>query len=234
MTDQNIKTETKIKLLKAEKNMILLAIIAFIILSIAEIMFFFAFIKHFNVVLIQFMIYIIISTVFIGSAVWHIKHYRKYFSCSTGMMIGMTVGMMSGFMMGAIVGATNGMFIGSLVGLSTGIGIGVWCTRTCGIMSTLESMMAGLMSGTMGAMISVMLISDNILLFMPILIGICSTTLAGMSYMVYKEHEEHRENLAKYDKYDMAIYLSAMFMFAIILTAIMVWGPKSILTVTIV
>lgn len=223
----------KIKLLKAEKNMLMLAIVGFIVLSITEIMFYFAFLKQSSIVLLQFMIYIIISTVFIGSTVWHIKHYREYFSCSTGMMIGMTVGMMSGFMIGAIIGATNGMFIGSVVGLFTGITIGVWCTRTCGIMSTIESMMAGLMAGTMGAMISVMLISDNILLFMPILIGICSITLAGMSYMIYKEHEEHREKIQKLDKYDMTIYLTAMFILAIVLTTIVIWGPKSVLTIGI-
>lgn len=219
--------------MKAEKNMIMLAIIAFVILSTAQAIFYFAFIKQASIAFLQFIVYIIISTVIIGAAVWHIKHYREYFSCSLGMMIGMTVGMMSGFMIGAIIGATNGMFIGSVVGMFTGIGIGVWCTRTCGIMSALESTMAGLMSGTMGAMISVMLISDNILLFMPMLIGVTSITLIGMSYMIYKEHEEHREKINKLDKYDMIIYISAMFIFSIALTAIITWGPKSVLALAL-
>ena len=141
----------------------------------------------------------------------------------------MIVGMMSGFMIGAILGATNGMFTGSLVGMLTGMAISAWCTRTCGIMSVLEGVMAGFMAGLMGAMTAVMLINDNLLLLMPLLIGSCAAMLGGMSYMVYKEHEEQRENTAKCDRYDMILYVSAMFIFTLAITTIILWGPRSVL-----
>jgi len=121
------------------------------------------------------------------------------------------------------------MFVGAAFGMFTGMAIGAWCTRTCGVMSVLEGLMGGLMAGLMGAMTTVMLINENLLLFMPLLIGSCALILGGMSYMIYREHMENREEIAKLDRYDMLTYLSAMFVFTIIVTIIIIWGPKSVL-----
>jgi len=179
----------------------------------------------------SYILYLVVSVVFIGSAVWHIKHYRHTFNCSIGMMVGMTVGMVSGFTIGAIVGATNGMFVGSVTGIIVGMGIGAWCTRTCGIMSVLEGLMAGLMAGLMGAMTTVMLINDNIALFMPILIGSCLLITGGMSYMIYKERKDDRKSIASPDGYDMINYIAVMFIVAVVITFIMVLGPKSAIAI---
>src|SRR3989338_235507 len=118
-----------------------------------------------------YMLYIAISAAVIGIGAWHIKSYRHTFSCSMGMMAGMTIGMMSGFLLGAIIGATNGMFMGSVYGMFTGMFIGAWITRCCGIMSVMEGLMAGLMGGIMGAMTTVMMLNDNLVLFMTLLFG---------------------------------------------------------------
>lgn len=213
-----------------ERKMVLLGAVTAILLSAIEILLFYGFfrgVSNFSKY-VPYLAYLIIATVFIGSAVWHIKHYRKSFNCSIGMMVGMTVGMMSGFMIGAILGATNGMFIGSVIGMLTGMFIGAWCARTCGVMSKLEGLMAGLMSGLMGAMTSVMMINDNIALFMPLLIGSCVLITGGMSYMVRKEIEEEHSNTSKYD---MMNYVALMFIFAIAITFIIMWGPRSAIVI---
>ncbi|MFH0836936.1 MAG: hypothetical protein V1870_02300 [Candidatus Aenigmatarchaeota archaeon] len=221
------------KMKNAEKKLIIVGIISFALIGFAELLMYYGFFaaitgfsKYFS-----YIFYLTISTVFIGAAVWHIKHYRHTFDCSMGMMVGMTIGMMAGYMIGAVIGATNGMFIGSVVGMFTGMIIGAWCTRNCGVMSILEGLMAGLMGGLMGAMTAVMMINENITLFMPLLIGACLLITGGMSYMVYKESREHHDKVAKLDNYDMFIYISAMFIFAIAMTFIIAWGPRSVLVI---
>lgn len=223
----------KFKLDSAEKSMIKIGVAAFVLLVLAEAILyrgFFAGISDFDKYW-SYIVYLTISVVFIGSAVWHIKHYRHMFDCSLGMMVGMTTGMMAGFMIGAIIGATNGMFVGSVAGMIFGMGIGAWCIRTCRIMPILEGLMAGLMSGLMGAMTTVMMVSDNITFFMPLLIGSCLLITGGMSYMVYDESKDDRKNIKSMDKYDMINYIAVMFIITIALTFLMVLGPKSAIAI---
>jgi len=173
----------------------------------------------------QYLLYIVISVVFGGAAVWHIRHYRRAFDCGMGMMIGMTVGMLAGFMFGAIIGATNGMFIGSVYGMFVGMLVGALVIRKCGIMSVMEGLMAGFMGGLMGAMTTVMMLNDNIALFMPIAVSGCAMILYGMVHMITKEIEEKPE--IRYDAYDVIIFVSVLVVLAFVTTAIMAFGPKS-------
>ena len=96
----------------------------------------------------------------------HLNCYRKTISCMNGMMIGMTMGMITGFMVGALIGATNGIFIGSTAGIIVGMALGGDIGRCCGIMGAMEGIMAGLMAGIMGAMTSIMMLRDNLILFL--------------------------------------------------------------------
>jgi predicted lipid-binding transport protein (Tim44 family) len=98
-------------------------------------------------------------------------------------------------------------------------------------MSVLEGLMAGLMAGLMGAMTTVMMINDNITLFMPILIGSCLLITGGMSYMIYKESKDDRKSIASPDGYDMINYIAVMFIVAVAITFIMVLGPKSAIAI---
>lgn len=213
----------------AEKKMIQLGAVTLALLALAETAMYYGFFAGISgfAKYTPYLFYLVISVVFIGSATWHVKHYRHGFSCNTGMMVGMTIGMMSGFMIGAIIGATNGMFMGSVTGMLTGMAVGALCTRTCGIMPVLEGLMAGLMAGLMGAMTSVMMINENIALFMPLLIGSCIVITGGMSYMVYREGIE----AVKPDIFDMINYVSVMFVFTAVITFIIAWGPRSILAI---
>lgn len=117
----------------------------------------------------------------------HMRSYRKSMSCMHGMMVGMTAGMMTGFMGGAIIGATNGMFVGSVAGVALGMAFGFTLGRYCGVMGAMEGIMAGLMSGTMGAMTSVMMLNDNLVAFLFLLMAVCGTTMAALSYMMSRE-----------------------------------------------
>ena len=162
-----------------------------------------------------------------ATSVWHIKAYGNNFSCMSGMMIGMTSGMISGFLIGLIVGATNGMFIGTVAGILVGILVGIFTGKCCGIMGIMEGMMAGLMGGLMGAMTSLMMLSDNLKIIIPILVGICAIILIGLDYMIYKEVV--RDIKQKVNKYGFMAFVGLCFIITIIITFIMVLGPKSIL-----
>jgi hypothetical protein len=177
----------------------------------------------------MYMIYTTISVTVIGIGVWHIRSYRHTFNCSMGMMVGMTIGMMAGFLLGAIVGATNGMFMGSVFGMFTGMFIGAWSARSCGIMSIMEGLMAGLMGGLMGAMTTVMMLNDNLMLFMPLLVGSIVVIMGGMSLMIYKESAEYHDKVPKSDIYDKLSFISLLFMLAMLTVLLMVYGPKSAL-----
>jgi hypothetical protein len=177
----------------------------------------------------SYLIYITVSVVAVGMGVWHIKAYRHTFNCSLGMMAGMTIGMIAGFLFGAIIGATNGIFMGSVYGMFLGMFIGAWCTRSCGIMSIMEGLMAGLMGGLMGAMTTVMMLNDNLLLFMPLLVGSIAMITAGMVVMIYKESSEHHDKIPKTDMYDGFSFVSLLFILTILTTFVMIYGPKSAL-----
>lgn len=214
----------------AEKQMIIVGLISFILIAIAMVMLYFGYFKSIPGFAERYNLYIIYTTIavtVIGVGIWHIKSYRHTFNCSMGMMVGMTIGMMVGFLLGAIIGATNGLFMGSVYGMFLGMFAGAWCARNCGIMSIMEGLMAGLMGGLMGAMTTVMMLNDNIVLFMPILIGSIVIIMGGMSLLIYKESVEHRDNISKKDKYEMFSYISLLFILAMLTVFIMVYGPKS-------
>ena len=169
-------------------------------------------------------ILICVATVF---SYQHMKYYRKTISCMNGMMAGMTIGMISGYLFGALVGATNGMFIGSVLGIAIGIYLGVGLGRCCGVMGAMEGAMAGLMAGVMGAMTSVMLIRDNLVLFLYILFGVCSFILGGLSYMMYRESGPAAEEEQTRETRLLEVLLPNILL-SLLLVGIMIWGPKGI------
>jgi hypothetical protein len=154
---------------------------------------------------------------------FHVNCFRKNMSCTNGMMAGMIIGMITGFLGGAIIGATNGMFIGSVAGIIMGVAIGGNLGRCCGIMGGLEGMMAGLMAGTMGAMISVMLVNDNLVPFLYFLYAICTAILGGLSYMMYREAGSAPPSELKI-KFPQ--FLAMSFILSAILILITLYGPR--------
>lgn len=216
----------------AEREMINIGASTFLTLLFLEGVAYFGFfysVENFFSKYAPYIFYLIISVVTNGVVIWHIKAYQRNASCMSGMMIGMTTGMMSGFMFGAIVGATNGMFYGSIYGILIGILVGVWCGKCCGIMGIMEGLMAGLMAGLMGAMTSVMMLNDNLQIFMPFLIFICSVILIGLTYMVYKESKEEDIELEIKEGYNLLSFITISFIVTIITTFFMIYGPKSII-----
>jgi len=175
----------------------------------------------------QWLLYLDITVVTIGAALWHLKAYKGAVTSMTGMMLGMTLGMQAGFMVGAVVGATNGMFTGSMTGMGAGILLGAYAGKESGIMGAMQGMMSGLMGGTMGAMVTVMLLADHVAIFMPFFMAINVLILWAMSYMVYEEIvEEKRVRVAPAD---FSLFFSYVFVFALLIGIIMVYGPKSLL-----
>lgn len=158
------------------------------------------------------------------ASLWHARLLGENFLCNTGMMIGMTIGMMSGFMLGVLLGATNGMFVGSVTAMLIGMGAGAWAGRSVGIMGIMEGMMAGLMGGLMGPMLSVMLVADNLVLFLYLFFAACTIIIAGLSYMIYKEAGPIL------DEASVPSFLTLLFAGLIVLVfvvALAVFGPKS-------
>ena len=145
-------------------------------------------------------------------------------------MIGMTVGMQTGMMIGAVLGATNGFFVGALAGMLLGVLVGAIMGNCCGVMGVMEGMMAGLMGGTMGPMISVMMVADNIHLFMPFYMIINIIILVGLWYMhhesaVYKAPKLRREPI------DFTTYASVSIVACTVLTFIILYAPKNIIAI---
>ncbi len=159
-----------------------------------------------------------------AGALLHVRNVRQHFNCTNGMMTGMIVGMISGFMSGALIGATNGMFMGSLTGMTIGMSASAYAVRKTGIMGVLEGMMAGLMAGTMGAMLSVMMLSDNLILFLYILFGACILILGGMSYFIVKEVGLIQEEKKHVDFIPFALMNTLLFLAVL---ALILFGPKS-------
>ncbi len=174
------------------------------------------------------LLYLNVSVVSLGFAIWHLYSYKAKVTCMVGMMIGMTIGMQSGLMIGAVLGATNGFFVGAMTGMLLGVLVGSIAGNCCGIMGVMEGMMAGVMGGTMGAMITVMMLSDHILLFMPVYIIINVGILGGLSYMLYEEVVEHRPNIVQRN-IDFVTSASMCIIVVFILGIIMIYGPKSFL-----
>lgn len=177
--------------------------------------------------LFPFLIYTAISSVAITASIAHYRAHKTQFTCMEGMMVGMTIGMMAGFLFGAIIGATNGMFTGSVFGMLVGMLIGAYAGKCCGIMGLMEGLMAGLMGGTMGAMLTVMMITDRILLFMPLFVASCILILAGLTYMIYTTAGKRQDrNLMSYSG-----FLKIAMLLAIITAIVMFMAPKGPITV---
>lgn len=174
---------------------------------------------------IVWMVYLNITIAALGSALWHFMAHRAQINCMLGMMIGMIFGMQAGMMLGAVLGATNGFFIGALVGMLVSIGLGILTGRCCGTMGILQGMMAGVMGGTMGPMITLMMLSDHLDIFMPFYMAINLAITAGGSYMIYKELDGQGEKKPASFSIFISLCLIASFAFAML----MIYGPKSIL-----
>ncbi|HLC47192.1 MAG TPA: heavy-metal-associated domain-containing protein [Candidatus Nanoarchaeia archaeon] len=172
------------------------------------------------------LLYIDISVASIGATILYISSYKGTVTCMTGMMIGMTVGMQAGMMIGAVVGATNGFFTGAMVGMTVAVIAGTITGAVCGIMGALQGMMTGVMAGTMGAMITVMMFTDRVLIFMPYYITLNVLVLFGLIYLFYEEVVEGKKDATK-RSLDFNTFASACVIITAVLTAIMIYGPKS-------
>ncbi|MBI2668643.1 hypothetical protein HYX14_02260 [Candidatus Woesearchaeota archaeon] len=171
-------------------------------------------------------LYLIITVVFTGGAIWHLKAYRAKIDSMTGMMIGMTVGMQTGMMLSVIIGSTNGMFMGGLLGMVFAVAMGVYTGKCCGIMGILQGAMAGVMGGTMGPMIALMMRNDHILWFMPPFMIINVLILLGMSYMLYEEVVEKTEKIEK-TPMDFGTFFSYCLIVTIVFGLVISFGYKS-------
>ncbi len=135
-------------------------------------------------------LYLLVGLLANAVLVWYVKAYGVL-PHHLGMMIGMVSGMFSGFWVGLVLGATNGMFVGSLAGLLVGFLVGSYAGKCCGIMGVLEGQMVGFMAGPMGAMLSVMMLFDNLAWFVPIVLVGMVGILAGLVFMVFREKQLH-------------------------------------------
>ncbi len=174
----------------------------------------------------MWLFYLNLSISSLGFALWHFFSYKTKITCMTGMMIGMTFGMQTGMMLGAIIGATNGFFIGAMTGMFLGVSVGIITGKCCGIMGIMEGMMAGLMGGTMGPMITLMMLSDNLVWFMPFYIIVNMIILLGLSYMLYEEVVENRTDIRRQPVSFSVFALLSVFT-VLVLIYIMLYAPKS-------
>lgn len=200
----------------------------FFVLSFVNAVFVLAFKLSFSKYL-QYFIYLNFSLAIIASVLWHFLSYKTKVTCMTGMMIGMTFGMQSGMMIGYIYGVTNGFFTGALIGMLIGFFVGFITGKCCGIMGALQGSMSGIMAGTMGAMISVMLLNDNLVIFSPIYFVLNGLIFLFLSYMIYEELAENKKY--EINKIDFLTLVSYSSLALIILLLIIYFGPKSVLAI---
>ncbi len=204
-------------------------IYAFLLLSGIELLAYYGFLKNipnFFANYAWWLLYLNISIVALGAAIWHFLSYKAKITCMVGMMIGMTFGMQAGMMLGAVMGATNGFFAGAMIGMIVGVTVGIITGKCCGIMGIMQGMMAGLMGGTMGPMIVLMMFSDHLLWFMPFYMIVNVMILAGFSYMMIEEVAE-AEKVEK-TPIDFLTFASGCLLFAFAMIIIMMYGPKSL------
>ncbi|MEM4295274.1 MAG: hypothetical protein QXS91_00475 [Candidatus Anstonellales archaeon] len=217
-----------LKLENALFNYLLICLISTIFIGSIIIVFLNLSLKNY----LPFLLFSSFSSCYIVYSYIHMKLYKGYINCNIGMMSGMITGMLSGFMAGLLIGATNGLFVGSVFGIIIGLLFGLKAGKMCGIMGALEGILAALMSGPMGAMISVMMIYDNLITFLYIALLISIIGMHGLSYMLYRElkkpiHEIHDiENEFKKHKMliKMLITSNALNFINIFL---IIFGPKS-------
>jgi copper chaperone CopZ len=171
--------------------------------------------------------YLDISVAALAASAWYMYTQKGHITCMTGMMIGMTLGMQTGMMIGAVHGAVNGFFIGAMVGMLSGTIVGFISGSSCGNMGIMQGMMAGIMGGTMGPMITMMMFTDHVKIFMPFYIVINLLILAGFIYMYFEEVVENKKIVKRDVDFMSLAAISVIVTFA--LTALLVYGPKSVL-----
>src|SRR3989339_581507 len=113
----------------------------------------------------------------------------------------------------------TGMMIGSIGGIIAGF-------SSKSTMSWLQGLMAGIMGGTMGPMISVMIFTDRIMIFMPFYVLLNLILLWGFIKMYHEEAVEGNRELVR-KNIDLLTFVSACIIIAALLIVIMVYGPKS-------
>ncbi|MDO8462920.1 MAG: hypothetical protein Q7S96_01420 [bacterium] len=173
--------------------------------------------------------YVLVSTIAVAGAMWHLKAVRRDLSEMVAMMVGMTFGMIGGFLAGYLVGATNGMFTGSVFGVLVGCALGWIAGDCCAMMARMEGLMAGLMAGVMGAMTSVMLLNDRIAWFTPFLLVIALIILSGLAYLIHREHLERQGGIAVVRASGFTLFFVSCFAASALTIVIMVYGPRSFL-----
>lgn len=216
-----------------EYMMLRYAFFTFVILGLLDVFAFYAFFQKIPAFVTSYgwwLLYLDLAVVSIGSAIWHFKAYKARVTSMIGMMVGMTFGMQTGIMLGTILGATNGLFVGGVVGMTVAVGVGFYNGKCCGIMGVMEGMMAGVMGGVMGGMIGTMFRVDNILLFMPIFTLFNLLILLGLSYMLFEEVVEGSPGVTR-QPVEFVTFFSYCLTATVILTIIMVYGPKTGLAV---
>jgi hypothetical protein len=173
------------------------------------------------------LLYLNISVVSISMSILYVLFNKTRVPCMTGMMIGMTIGMQIGMMIGAVIGATNGYFTGAMAGMILGsIGGIIAGFSSKSTMSWVQGLMSGIMGGTMGPMISVMIFTDRIQIFMPFYIILNLILLWGFIKMYHEEAVEGNRELVR-KNIDLLTFVSACIIVAALLIVIMVYGPKS-------
>ncbi|MEI8363969.1 MAG: hypothetical protein WCF78_00740 [archaeon] len=213
-----------------EKRAILITFLTFIVALIAEVGIHFLFLKSSGIMIkyALWFLYLNISIAFLTGSIWHFLAYKTKINCMTGMMIGMTLGMQAGMMIGAVVGATNGFFIGAMTGTIIGVGIGFWAgLHSKTTMGALQGMMSGIMGGTMGPMITVMMFSDHLNVFMPIYMIINVAILVGMSYMFWEEAVKDNHEEYKKVPIDITTTIFVTIIVTFVLSAVILFLPRS-------
>src|SRR3989338_1060579 len=114
-----------------------------------------------------------------------------------------------------------------MTGMMIGMSVGTWAGKCCGAMGVMEGMMAGLMGGLMGAMTSLMVLNDHLKIIIPILVIASSIILIGLDYLIYKETTGAQ--IRKINKPSFSSFLTLCFIVTMIITWIMVYGPRSAL-----
>jgi hypothetical protein len=212
------------------KKLILYTLTGLIVIVLLQIIGYFTFLNQIPNFLIKFgwwILYLDISIATIAGALWYYASYKGYVSCMASMMIGMTLGMQTGMMLGSVFGAVNGYFVGAMIGMILGTFIGL-ITGKASIMGMVQGMMSGLMGGTMGAMITVMMYTDHVLYFMPFYMLINVVILAGFIYMYHDEVIKDNKDVVK-NNIGIAAFTLLSVIISVILLALLVYGPKSIL-----
>jgi len=214
--------------LRIEKKTVVIILLTLLVSTVTEIAIHYLFLESSGFMLKYaiWFLYFNISISFLTGTIWHFLAYRASITCMTGMMLGMSFGMQTGMMLGAIVGATNGFFVGSVVGTVLGVGVGLWIgLRSKTTMGVLQGLMSGIMGGTMGPMISVMMFSDHLTIFMPLYMMINVAILIITSYMFYEEIKDDKD--VNVVPVEIGIILPIILIITIVFIGIILFLPKS-------